>query len=444
MFALIYPIVLFIAKPLVHLRLRWRARREPEYGLRQAERFGQVPADIQTGPIWFHTVSAGETIAAAPMIAHLAKEFAELPFLVTTMTPTGSDQVQARLADYVQHCYAPYDFATAVEQFYARVQPRMLILMETELWPNLINHAAKRNIPVLLVNARLSARSARGYKRVASLTRPMLGNLSLIACQNEDHRQRFIELGAEAAHVEVFGNVKFDVAKLAATGQQQVELKKLLGITAAPLVWIAASTHPGEDAIVFAAFAELRKHYPALSLILVPRHPHRAEGLFNEAEQLGYTTILHSERLAAQAIGDPSEEAITPSATQQATQQSDVVIGDVMGTLLALYGLADVAFVGGSLVDVGGHNPIEPALHGIPILSGEHRHNFADVFNQLEEAGAVVSVASAEDIVAQLRELFAHTQRGVAMGRAGLAVIESNRGATMAIQQLLAEKIRQL
>ena len=237
----LYQVVLFLLRPLVGWRLSWRARREPAYGERRQERFGHVPEQVSAQPIWFHTVSAGETIAAAPLIQELTEQFPEHPFLVTTMTPTGSTQVIERLGDRVDHCYAPYDFSSAVQRFFERVRPRVLILMETELWPNILAHAAKRSVPVVLVNARLSARSAKGYARLGTLTRTMLGRLDHIACQTNEHRDRFVALGADARRVSVTGSVKYDMNLPIDHADQLRELRLLFNMSSDDPVWIAAS-----------------------------------------------------------------------------------------------------------------------------------------------------------------------------------------------------------
>ncbi len=417
----IYPLLLWLAVPLVWLRLQWRSRREPAYAERRAERFGAVPEAVRSGPVWFHTVSAGESIAAAPLIAALAEQFADLPFLVTTMTPTGSQQVLSRLGGRVDHCYAPYDFTFAVERFYRRVQPRMLVLMETELWPNLIARAHQRNVPVLMVNARLSARSARGYARISSLTLRMMRQVEFIACQTEAHRQRFISLGADADSVEALGSVKFDVALPDGMDAQVRALAAQFGLQQ-QRVWIAASTHPGEDEIVLDSFQQLRRQHPRLRLVLVPRHPNRAQQVAELARRAGYSVQLQSEGAAADS-------------------GADVLLGDVMGTLLQLYGLAEVAFVGGSLVDVGGHNPIEPALFALPVLSGPRQYNFTDVFAQLDEAGGVETVADAVALAEAVSALLADENRRRQMGQAALATVQANRGATKKVTDLLSRRI---
>ncbi len=420
----LYQLVLWLALPVVWLRLRWRARREPAYGQRIAERFGCVPGEIPRGCVWFHTVSAGETIAAAPLIQQLADEFAETPFLVTTMTPTGSEQVSARLADCVAHCYAPYDFGFAVKRFFERVQPKILVLMETELWPNLIEQAARRGVPVLLVNARLSERSAKGYARVAGLTRPMLQRVDAIACQSDDHVQRFVALGAAPDTTTAMGSVKYDVAEPPGFEDDIVKLRVVFALQQQP-VWIAASTHPGEDEQVLEAFRLVRRQHASACLLLVPRHPVRADDVCKLVLEAGFTVSRHSECL------------------QQASSQTmDIVVGDVMGSLLQLYGLADVAFVGGSLVPVGGHNPLEPALCGIPIVSGPEQFNFTDVMADLQQRGALRTVQDAHELAEVVCLYLSDADLRQQAGAAAANALWENRGATARVAELLRTRIR--
>jgi len=417
MWMLVYRLLLWLAWPWVRLRLRLRARREPAYAERVGERFGHVPAGIPKGVAWFHTVSAGETIAAAPFIAELAAAHPGVPCLVTTMTPSGSEQVQARLAGRVHHCYAPYDFPAAVRRFFDAVQPRLLVLMETELWPNLIATAAARGVPVLLVNARLSARSARGYRRVGSLTRRMLGALDLVACQYPEHAERFIALGAPRARVTVTGSVKFDLALPAGHAGRAALLRARWRLGDGP-VWIAASTHPGEDEAVLTAHRAVRERLPGARLILVPRHPARAPDLLQLCGAAGYAVGCH--------------------ATAQTTDATaDVVLVDVMGVLLDYYGLADVAFVGGSLVPVGGHNPIEPALCGVPVLMGPEVFNFAEVVEAFRAEGALALVGDASALAEAVAGWLTDPAARTAAGARACAVVAANRGATARLRGLL-------
>ena len=417
-----YRAVLTLARPLVRLRLWLRARKEPEYGERVEERFGAVPADVRPEPIWFHTVSAGESIAAMPLIEAVLKRFPAVPVLVTTMTPTGSGEVTRRLGGRVDHCYAPYDFTSAVTRFYDRVKPRALVLMETELWPNLIRLGEERRIPVMLVNARLSERSARGYERIGALARRMLGALELVACQTEAHRQRFEALGA--ANVAVAGSVKFDVEL---TDEQRAEAQRLRsdwGLEDRP-VWVVGSTHPGEDEMVLAAFARLRERFSDACLVLVPRHPVRSAEVLALAENAGFTAHLQS--------------ALQESAANT-SRVADVVVGDTMGTLMQLFGLAQVAMVGGSLVERGGHNPIEAALWGLPIIMGPHVFNFAEVVDEFEAAHALRTVSSAESLAETVLELFDGEQQRREMGQRALSVVDQHRGA-LARQIALLEPV---
>lgn len=374
---LAYNVLLALAAPFVWLRLFVKARREPAYRARLGERFGRVPAGIGRGVVWIHAVSAGEVNGAAPLIRALKGRLPGERFLVTTMTPAGSDAVQKRLGDIVQHCYAPYDFPWAVSRFVARVAPRILVLMETELWPNLIRATCRAGAPVVLINGRLSERSARSYARIGRLTRQMLQDLDSVVCQYSDTARRFKALGAPAGRVFVAGSVKFDLAPPRNLAQQVVALRRTWA--QGRLVWVAGSTHPGEDEIVLAAHATLLREFPKLLLVLAPRHPARTR----EIERLCATQSLSAARLSGTAAGrDPPQ----------------VLLVDVMGRLLELYGIADVAVLCGSFVPIGGHNPIEAALHGMPMLMGPHRFNWTEVERRFRGAGCLGHVT--EDTLA--------------------------------------------
>lgn len=422
MWRFVYRLLLLLAWPWVRLRLTWRARQEGAYGERIEERFGHPPPDIPRGAIWFHTVSAGETIAAAPLIAALAEEFAPLPFLVTTMTPTGSAQVRARLGDRVHHCYAPYDFPRGVERFYRTLEPRLLVLMETELWPNLIAAATRRDVPVMLVNARLSERSARGYARAGGLTRQMLGQLRWIACQYPDHAERFRQLGAPPQRVLVHGSVKFDQVLPADHAERVAALRRRWSLQGKP-VWVAGSTHPGEEAAVLEAHAALRRRQPEARLVLVPRHPARAGEVAALVRRAGFRVVLQSAPGAADA-------------------QAEVVLGDVMGELLYLYGLGDAAFVGGSLVDVGGHNPIEPALCGKPAAMGPSLFNFPDVAQIFSNAGCLEVVPDARALAERIARWLDEPDLGRCLGERARRTVAEHTGASERLRALLVDEIR--
>lgn len=410
----LYTLLLHLALPLIALRLALRARKAPAYARRIRERFSFGLPPLQTGGIWVHAVSVGESIAAAPMIRTLQARHPELPITVTCMTPTGSERIQALFGDSVQHCYLPYDLPWAAARFLNRVKPRLAVVMETELWPNHIHQCAKRGIPVALANARLSERSARGYARFGKLTAPMLAKLSLIAVQTQAEAQRFLALGARPECVDVTGSIKYDLKIDAELPQRAAELRRQWQTEQRP-VWIAASTHAGEDEIILAAHRQLLKTRTDTLLILVPRHPERFEAVHELCLNQGLTTRRRS--------------------TGQDVQAGDqVLLGDTMGELLFLYALTDIAFVGGSLVANGGHNLLEPAALSKPVLSGPHLFNFLEIATQLREAGALSEVENAEQLAGRLATLLDAPTEMARMSQAGLAVLKANQGA---LQRLL-------
>ena len=418
---MLYSALLLLARPLVRLRLAYRARRDPAYGERIQERFARLPEGLPRNGIWFHTVSAGETIAAAPIILALADRHPDVPVLVTTMTPTGSAQVARLLGDRVAHCYAPYDFAGVVARFYDQLSPRLLVLMETELWPNMLREADRRNVPALLVNARLSEQSARGYGRIGALTRRMLERLRFIACQYPDHAERFLALGAPAGSVGALSSVKFDVRLPADHAERVTALRARWSLEGRP-VWIAGSTHPGEEEVVLAAHQALKARFPELLLILVPRHPERRGEVGALIDQAGFSQAWMSE--------------VTAPAGR------DVVLGDTMGELLYLYGLADVAFLGGSLVSVGGHNPIEAAVCKVPLVMGPETFNFPDVVAAFGEAGCLHLISDAASLADRVGGYLEDAGVRQTAGENAAAVVAANRGATERLLELLSAEVR--
>ena len=412
----LYTLLFHLGLPLVAIRLWLRARKAPAYARRIGERFALNLPPLQPGGIWVHAVSVGESIAAAPMIRALLKRYPQLPITVTCMTPTGSERIVAMFADEprIQHCYLPYDLPWAAARFLNRVQPKLAVIMETELWPNHIHQCAKRGIAVALANARLSARSAKGYARFAGLTRPMLQEMSLIAAQTETEAERFRQLGARPECVEVTGSIKFDLSINPQLLIDAAELRSQWQAQERP-VWIAASTHEGEDPIVLAAHRQLLDSHPDALLILVPRHPERFQSVFELCQREGFATVRRSS-------GEPV------STTTQ------VLLGDTMGELLFLYALADTAFVGGSLVPNGGHNLLEPAALAKPVLSGPHLFNFLEIAALLREAGALEEIDDAQGLALAVQRLFELPQDARQMAEAGLKVMRANQGA---LQRLL-------
>ncbi|EXF45339.1 3-deoxy-D-manno-octulosonic-acid transferase [Pseudomonas sp. BAY1663] len=411
----LYTLLFHLGLPLIFLRLLWRAWRAPAYARRIGERFAIGLPPLAPGGIWVHAVSVGESIAAAPLIRELMARHPGLPITVTCMTPTGSERIQALFGDRVQHCYLPYDLPWAAARFLDRVRPRLAVVMETELWPNHIHQCARRGIPVALANARLSERSARGYARFARLTAPMLAELSLIAVQTAAEAERFRQLGARPASVEVTGSIKFDLSIDPALLERAAALRTQWDARQRPL-WIAASTHVGEDEIVLAAHRQLLAQHPQALLVLVPRHPERFAAVAELCRKEGFASVRRSQ---GEAVGAGIE----------------VLVGDTMGELLFLYALADVAFVGGSLVPNGGHNLLEPAALGKPVLSGPHLFNFLEIAAQLRDAGALREVASAAELASAVEALWSDPPLAERMRTAGLMVLRNNQGA---LQRLLA------
>ncbi|MEG5265432.1 lipid IV(A) 3-deoxy-D-manno-octulosonic acid transferase [Pseudomonas sp. JDS28PS106] len=415
-----YTLLFHLGLPLIALRLWLRGRKAPAYRQRIGERFALGLPAMQPGGIWVHAVSVGESIAAAPMIRALLKQYPDAPITVTCMTPTGSERIRALFAaePRVQHCYLPYDLPWAAARFLDRVQPRLGIFMETELWPNHIHQCARRGIPVIIANARLSERSARGYGRFSKLTGPMLAEISGFAVQTEAEAQRFLKLGARPECVTVTGSIKFDLTIDPQLPLSAARLRTDWQADERP-VWIAASTHAGEDESMLAAHRQLLASHPDALLILVPRHPERFGSVHDLCLQQGFVTVRRS-----------SGQAVTTGIS--------VLLGDTMGELLFLYALADVAFVGGSLVPNGGHNLLEPAALAKPVLSGPHLFNFLEIAAMLREAGALQEVNDAAALAAAVQRLIDRPEMANAMADAGLRVMKANQGALQRLLDLIA------
>ncbi len=422
---LVYSLIYYLIFPAIWVRLWVRSRKAPAYGQRWHERLGMLPLAAKlrlfhhkaggsgNKVVWVHAVSVGETVAAIPLIRRLQQRYPQWLFVVTTMTPTGSDRVTDMLGDSVVHVYAPYDTPGAVRLFLRTVRPDVLLIMETELWPNMVEGTRARNIPVVLVNGRLSENSAGGYAKVAWVFQPMVRAMTRLLVQTEDHARRFERLGAVPGQVQVTGSIKFDLdvpEPVIAAGKQ---VRGLLGESRR--VWIAASTHAGEDELILAVHQRLIQVHPDLCLILVPRHPERFDSVCQQVQASGLTYSRQSE-LATLPAGATLE-------------QSSVHVGDTMGELMALYAASDLAFVGGSLVPTGGHNPIEPAALGLPVLMGPHTFNFEDICGRLTEAGGLLTVSDAPALEARLKELMAHPDVQSTHGQRAQAFVENNRGA---------------
>lgn len=407
----VYSLILYLATPLVLVRLLWRALRAPDYADRWGERFGWVSALETKGTvIWLHTVSVGEFLGALPLVRSLLQD-PDVELVITTTTPTGSERVRAVLGDRVWHVYAPYDLPDCVARFLRRTQPRLLLIMETELWPNTIAACARREIPVLLINGRLSAKSARGYQRFSGLTRPMLQRLSMAGVQGQADAERFQALGLSSETCQITGNIKFDLTLDDSLRTRAAHLREQWTQGSERLVWVVASTHQGEDEPILEAYQQLiqRVATPPL-LVLVPRHPERFDTVAALCRRQNLVTVRRS-------LQEPVDA------------RTQVVVGDTMGELLLFFGAGDVAFVGGSLVPNGGHNLVEPAAWGLPLLSGSSQFNFAEISRMLVDAGALVLADTPVQLAEQLVQLIQDPDLRRRRGEAALTVTQNNRGA---------------
>ncbi len=411
----LYTLVMYLMTPVILFRLAWRGLRYREYFSRWRERFGYFAASGLDRPILVHAVSVGEFNAAVPLIEALMKRYAERPFVITTITPTGSDRVRAQFGDRVFHVYLPYDLPTAVRRFLDRIQPSFAVVMETEIWPNLFIACRQRGIPIVLANARLSQRSLLRYRPVASLARRALRCCSFVAAQSQTDATRLLSLGADPERLSVAGNLKFELAVPDTLPAQRDALRKLWG--AERPVWIAASTHEGEDEPVLRAHLKLLRTQPGALLLIAPRHPERFRAVLALSQQLGLTCRVRTQH------GQP-----------QADTQCFVI--DTMGELLCYFGASDVAFVAGSFAAIGGHNVLEPAVVGRPVIVGPHTFNFSEVTEAMIAAGAAIRVGDSAELASTLERLLGDPDTRASMGRAALALVDRERGAvdrTMAI-----------
>lgn len=403
-----YNLLLHLLLPFVYLRLLWRGRTVPTYKQNIEQRFGGHKNLPQHG-IMIHAVSLGETLAAQPLVNALLKNYPHFPVIITNTTATGAERARALWGDKVTQCYLPYDYSWAMDKFLAHSQPRLIIVMETELWPNLLALAQRKKIPVLLANARLSAKSAEGYSKIQGLMTPMLQALSVLAAQDQDTAQRFLDLGAPATTVQVTGSLKFDLTLPDNLAERALELKQQWQLDGRP-IWVAASTHDGEDEIVLAAFKHIQQQFNNALLMLVPRHPERFDQVAELITKQGFSMARRSQ-----------QQAVTPDV--------EVFLADSMGELLLWLAVADVAFVGGSLVNVGGHNPLEPAALAVPIVTGQTMFNFKQITEILLQAGALKQAANSQELAGVVCDWLNNPEQKQQAGQAALQVVNANKGA---------------
>ncbi|MFT7684712.1 MAG: 3-deoxy-D-manno-octulosonic-acid transferase [Candidatus Azotimanducaceae bacterium] len=410
----IYNLLLYFITPFILLRVAWRSLKEPDYKTKLMQRFGFV-SESSKNPIWVHAVSAGETIAAVPLVKRLLAQGHSV--LMSGMTPTGKDRAEVLLGDQIQYCYAPYDLPGSIKRFLRTVQPKALIIIDTELWPNMLHYSHQFGIPIYLVNARLSKKSAAGYLKYQRLSRPMMNTLRRVYAQSEKQGERFLTIGLNKSKLAVPGSIKFD-AQLPKDFESRLNvLRKIFNNQ---FCFLAASTHPGEEEKILEAFAQISSDKKPI-LILAPRHTHRTVEVYKLCKNLGYTIQRHSE-------GKPFDSAI--------------YLLDTMGELIYFYGLAGAAFVGGSLVDVGGHNPMEPGSLGVPMMMGMHTRNIDDIAEQFIEAGAMVRITDQASLNHTVSMLCSDDELRREMSAASISVMEKNKGALDIIESEIVENLR--
>ena len=421
---ILYRIVLYALIPVVLLRVLIRSLKAPAYRRRLGERFGFSDIEPQPGGIWVHAVSVGESIAAVKLVKAIQHRYPQYAVTITCGTPTGSEIIRQQLGDSVFHVYAPYDLPGSVRRFFYRCRPAIGIIMETEIWPNMLDAAARDGVWLLLSNMRLSETSQRRYSRFTGLIGPSLRHFKHIAAQTEADASRAISLGARPESVSVVGNLKFEMtAQAALDGDRLNALRQQF--SNGRTVWLAGSTHPGEDEQVLAAHAELLKIDASLLLILVPRHPERFDSVCALCQE-GFrvqrrSTLAHAEML--------------DSGVQ-------VLLLDSMGELANFIQISDWAFIGGSLVPVGGHNVLEACQSGVPVVFGPYMHNFVQVAQIVVQQQAGIQLDGQPELLEASGRLLSDPALRTQMGQQGQALMEQNRGALQRTMALLEKPLR--
>ena len=392
-----------------------RALVNKSYRHKLGQRFGVAYPQLERC-IWIHAVSVGEVVAVEPLVYALRRLHPDIPLLVTTVTPTGAARVESLFADDVHHAYIPYEMPIAVNAFFAAVNPVITLIMETEIWPNLYHGCGVRGIPLILASARISPMSVDTYRKFLPLFKETLSHGIVIAAQSKADAERFVALGASAARTRVTGNIKFDIELPEGLEERGGELRREL-FPNRP-VWIAASTHDKEEAMILEAHQQLLDQHPDLLLILVPRHPDRFPAVLDLIEKQDFTVVSRTENR-------PCEP------------DTQVFFGDTMGEVTMFYAASDIAFVGGSLVPVGGHNMLEPAVLGIPILTGPHVFNAQEIADSFLSNAACRMVADPQELVESIDDLLTNVEKARELGTNGLNTLNSNRGALKRLLDLI-------
>ncbi len=418
----LYSIILYCLVPIALIRLFWRSLGNRAHIARIQERFGIVEPSSDSHVIWIHAVSVGEVRATVPLVQALSEKYPDHRILMTTMTLTGSAQVRELFDERVDHCYVPYDLRPAVNRFLARKHPAIAIIMETEIWPNLFFCCARRAIPIVIANARLSSVSARGYKKFYGLVQETLSKVNRIGAQSRLDVANLLAIGAPADRTLFTGSIKFEFVLSASLTEAADSLRHLWGNNR--MVWLAASTHEGEDEIILKSFRQLKEQFPDLLLVLVPRHPERFASVHRLCRKSGFNNV----ELRSENQGSISAD-------------TDILLGDTMGELQLFYAAATVAFVGGSLVNTGGHNILEPAAVGTPAVFGPYMFNFLEISEMALASGAARQVGSKEELTEVIAYFLAQPNQRHEAGEAGKRLVRENRGALENTMDMIDETL---
>lgn len=415
-----YSCLFYLLIPFILVRLIWRSISAPAYRYRWGERFALYKKSFPQNVIWFHAVSVGEVEALFPLVKKIQREYPNATLLITTTTPTGSARVKAIMQDSVEHVYLPYDIPCAINRFMRCFKPRMAVIMETEIWPNLFAYCGKNEIPLYIINARLSEKSARGYRKIPGLISPALACVKSIAAQTQDDACRFAAIGAKTETVETLGNIKFDVDVSNEVIQQGVQLKAEL--FAGRFVWLIASTHKDEEAIFLEIYKKIKSKIPELLLVVVPRHPERFVEVKKLCEQNQLAVVMRTSGEICRSY-------------------DDVYLVDTMGELKMLYAASDVAFVGGSMVPVGGHNILEAAAVGTPVLFGPYMANFKEIAEGVLRQDAAIQCQDEGEIINSMIALYVDAEYRQSLVEKGKVFVRQNQGAITRIFDMLIQDI---
>ncbi len=416
----LYSILVILLLPFALLKVFWRGFLDSRYRAGIAERLGSIPVGISQQPVWIHAVSVGEVRAIQPLIQQLLQDYPDTSVHVTTSTPTGREMLHSLFSDTISLSYFPYDAGFLVRRFLAQLQPRLLLVVETEIWPTVFRQCEQQKIPICLLNARLSERSLRQYHYFRGFTHQVLSAVTLITAKSDPDKNRFLSLGMKADKVHVTGNLKFDL-QLDLSASNSRPYRQALSCRSP--VWIAGSTHAGEEEIVLQVHQRILQKYPQALLVLMPRHPQRWQKIQSLCQRYGFSAARASQ---------------LPNQLPECVPDSQVLLGDQLGQLMPLYAEADVAFIGGSLVPHGGHNPLEATVVRKPVISGDAIWNFQDIYALLQQVEACALVATHDELADAVLQLIENNEQRIAMGDAGYTLLLQHRGATTRTMEMIS------